>query len=371
MDMSVIPDKPRLLLANNWKIRTRKSCILFHYIFRTLPIVKKSLKYWEVEAHQIVNPELKIQALSSLDNKAFHCQGGAVFAVPYRKWETLLVELIVAYQTLCDYLDNLCDRANCTNGIAFIQLHQALIDALTPEKKPLNDYYRKYPFRDDALYIDKLVLHCQKCVSQLPSYDIVYKDIIILVDLYSKLQVYKHISWDNREKELKDWADSLLPGWPDILWQEFAAASGSTLAVFALMGLATCPGASKIDSQAIIQTYFPWICGLHILLDYFIDREEDKKGGDLNFTFYYPDTETMMGRLIMFINKAHQNASILPDPGFTETVIEGLLAMYLSDKKVYQQGFKKLAQQLIKESGGGTINTVRLCSLVRNIQNWR
>jgi tetraprenyl-beta-curcumene synthase len=104
---------------------------------------------------------------------------------------------------------------------------------------------------------------------------------------------------------------------------------------------------------------------LHILLDYFIDREEDKKGGDLNFTFYYTDLDEMMVRLEMFINQAHQNACILPKPEFTETVIEGLMAMCLPDKKVYQQGYNKLARQLVNESGGGTRNTLILCSLVR------
>ncbi|MEN6463164.1 MAG: DUF2600 family protein, partial [Syntrophomonas sp.] len=285
MNISAAPAKSRLPISDNWKTRTAQSRILFHYIRHTLPEVKRLLKYWQGEALQCVNPELKKQALSSLDRKAFHCQGGAVFAVPYREWESLLVELIVAYQTLCDYLDNLCDRANCNDGTAFLHLHQALIDALTPGKRPFVDYYREYPFRNDGLYIYKLVQQCQKCIARLPSYDVVYNDVITLADLYTKLQVYKHISWENRERELRSWVDSLLPAWPGILWQEFAAASGSTLAVFALFGLATCPDASKLESQAIVQTYFPWICGLHILLDYVIDQEEDKKGGDLNFTF--------------------------------------------------------------------------------------
>jgi len=30
-------------------------------------------------------------------------------------------------------------------------------------------------------------------------------------------------------------------------------------------------------------SYFPWVQGLHILLDYLIDQEEDRINGDLNF----------------------------------------------------------------------------------------
>ena len=43
----------------------------------------------------------------------------------------------------------------------------------------------------------------------------------------------------------------------------------------------------KNDAEQIRNGYFPYIQGLHILLDYLIDQEEDKVGGDLNFCFYY------------------------------------------------------------------------------------
>jgi tetraprenyl-beta-curcumene synthase len=311
-----------------------------------------------------VDEELRVQALNSITGKDFHCQGGAVFAVPYPEHEDLLLKLIIAYQTLCDYLDNLCDRANCLDGVAFRELHESLLDALSPGGE-LHCYYRSYPYQDDGGYIAKLVEECRQCLQQMPSYNMVYMDVIQLAQIYIDLQVKKHIAWELREKTLIDWANAKLSEHSAILWNEFAAASGSTLALFALFGLATRNDIGRSDSLAVVNTYFPWICGLHILLDYFIDQEEDRAGGDLNFTFYYSDQAVMMNRFKIFIREAHSKASQLPDPGFEKTVIEGLLAMYFSDKKVKKQGIHKMARELINESGLGARNTYHICSLVR------
>lgn len=347
--------------------KASQTSLLFHYVFHTLPRVKKQLRYWQSEAGRCRDKELKVQALSSIENKDFHCMGGAVYAVPYRKYgqsEELLIRLIVAYQTLCDYLDNLCDRANCLDGKAFRELHESLKDALTPGAD-FHDYYQTYPYQDDDGYINKLIMECQTCIARLPSYNLVYEDIIRVQQLYIDLQVEKHIDLDSREDALINWARDNMLKYPELKWQEFAAASGSTLAVFALFGLACSKKCSKKDSAAVVETYFPWICGLHILLDYFIDQAEDRQGGDLNFIFYYRDEEEMLERMKLFIRQSHSNASSLQDPAFEKTVIEGLLATYLSDKKVKSQGYEKYARQMLNQSGSGARITYRLCSIVR------
>jgi len=104
---------------------------------------------------------------------------------------------------------------------------------------------------------------------------------------------------------------------------------------------------------------------LHILLDYFIDRKEDLQGGDLNFTFYYDNEEMILDRLKLFIRQSHNHLNHFDRPLFAKTVIEGLLALYLSDDKISSQGYKKMVRQLIDASGPNTWHVYRLCSLVR------
>jgi tetraprenyl-beta-curcumene synthase len=338
--------------------------LLFHFIHHTLPRVQTLLNHWRIEAKLCGDEELRLQALNSIAGKDFHCQGGAVFAVPYPEQEDVLLRVIVAYQTLCDYLDNLCDRAECLDGQAFRELHASLLDALTLDSEK-HLYYRTYPYQNDGGYIDKMVDECRQSLQQLPSYHLVQADAINLAGLYIDLQVKKHVAWEEREKDLIEWASAHVAEYPGVLWNEYAAATGSTLALFALFGLAAGDEVNPVEVRTTVQTYFPWICGLHILLDYFIDQEEDRIGGDLNFTFYYPDQALMIKRFKTFIKEAHTQASRLPDPSFARTVIEGLLAMYFSDKKVENQGFHHAARELINESGRGALHTYYICALVR------
>lgn len=338
--------------------------ILYHYIFKTLPLVKKELNRWRQEARLCGDQVLKTQALNSINNKDFHCYGGAVFAVNTGQQEKELIPLIVAYQTICDYLDNLCDRNDCFDGQAFLTLHVALLDALQPEREKSN-YYQYYPHQEDGGYLDKLVDCCRNCLRSLSAYPLVQNDMISLAQWYIDLQVKKHLNPDRRENILIEWAENHLPGYPGLRWQEFAAASGSTLAIFALMALA---GRSRVDSedtQRILKAYFPWICGLHILLDYFIDQQEDREGGDLNFTFYYADNADMLSRLEYFVRQAHQQAACLDEPAFAKTVVEGLLALYLSDPKIKSQGYQQMARSLLTQSGRSTFGLLHLCSIVR------
>lgn len=342
----------------------RPSGILFNYIVHTLPRVKKLLHRWETEACRCEDPELRKQALASLQHKAFHCQGGAVYSVSCGQLKDTTLRLIIAYQTICDYLDNLCDRAGSTDEKAFERLHRSLFDALAPGSES-GDYYAFYPYRGDGGYLLKLVNECRFCIEQLPAYSAVYPELITLAQWYADLQVKKHLALDCREQVLREWAEQNLTAYPGVLWQEFAAASGSTLAVFALFALAANGIADRKSRDQILQAYFPWICGLHILLDYYIDQEEDRRGGDLNFTFYYASRDEMLNRFRIFINQSCTAAALLPSAVFDGTVVQGLLAMYLSDKKVEEQGLQQQVNLLVNEAGSGTRKVLNLCRLVR------
>jgi len=343
-----------------------QSALLLQHILFTLPRVQKLLAAWRNEAERCPDPVLRQMALASLEKKAFHCQGGAVFAIAARGHEKAVLRIIVAYQTLCDYLDNLCDRAGSTDGEAFRHLHNSLLTALTPGSA-CEDYYLFYPHKQDGGYINKLVAECQTQIETLSNYRRVQERLWELANWYIELQVRKHLHPEIREEQLIGWAKELCSRYPGVRWQEIAAAAGSTLALFALLGLA---GREELDDAVIQRTwqaYFPWICGLHILLDYFIDREEDRQGGDLNFTFYYRDEAEMLERLKFFVRQAHDSAASMHDQAFPNTVVEGILGLYLSDAKIAAQCYQHLADSLLKCSGQRAVTTYRICRMVRKV----
>jgi len=324
---------------------------LMHRVYKyVLPGVEAELAKLKSKANLIPDAELRQQALNSIRDKKFHCQGGGIYGAVNLQYHTILTSLIVALQTISDYLDNLCDRSTSLDEQDFRMLHQSMLDAVTPNA-PLQDYYAYRNEKDDAGYLQGLVLQCQEQISHLPSYDKVQPYVIELVSLYCDLQVYKHIAKELREPKLLQWWESHRSSYPQLHWNEFAAATGSTLGMFMLFLNATDPTLTAEEGQQFKNIYFPHVCALHILLDYLIDQEEDKVGGDLNFCSYYNNEAELVERIALIVTRARQDVQQLPESGFHSLVIEGLLALYLSDPKVQQQTeVRKVSKQLMRKS---------------------
>ncbi|WP_203530674.1 tetraprenyl-beta-curcumene synthase family protein [Thermaerobacter sp. PB12/4term] len=405
-----------------------EAALLAVYVGAVLPAVDRLLHRWQERASHIPDPELRRQALASLRTKRFHCQGGAVFAaaVPAHR-RPLLIEAVVALQTISDYLDNLCDRSESLDPADYRQLHQAMLDAVAvpgrslpagpgrprrggdgrplpggplpggplpakllsggPEEPgrraapgfpsrspgPARDgrsYYRLHPHRDDGGYLESLVAACQQALARFPGYPQVAGTIQRLVSLYSDLQVNKHGDREGRLARLAAWYRREAGPWQERLaWWEFAAACGSTLGVFALFRealLAAEPSPARV--KALAGAYFPWIGGLHILLDYLIDQAEDRAGGDLNLVRPYGDPQRAAAGLAAFARQAARQAELLPDAALHRLVVDGLLGLYLTDPKVARQGLEPVARQLVAAGGPGA----RLClAASRFVRRWR
>jgi len=333
---------PLLLLPKN----RGGAALAWEFLRRIFPLVDAELKGWQGQAALSPDGELKNQALQSLRHKRFHALGGSFYAL-YGGEERGLVRFITAYQTISDYLDNLCDRAGVLDGESFRRLHRAMLDALTPGE-PCRDYYRYYPRRDDGGYLKALVGCCRDFLKALPAYPRVQEEALELASLYCDLQVYKHLEPEQRVPRLAAWHAKKCPH-PGLSWWEFGAASGSTLGVFALV--AAVAGGAAESGGALMSGYFPHICGLHILLDYYIDQAEDQREGDLNFVSQYGGGKERRERLLFFTDKALAAADRLPSPAFHRLAVQGLLALYLSDPKVEEQGLGEEAGLLLKRGG--------------------
>ena len=76
--------------------------------------------------------------------------------------------------------------------------------------------------------------------------------------------------------------------------------------IFCLVAYAFHDELHDEDIAKIRQGYFPYVQGLHILLDYFIDQEEDRIGGDLNFCSYYENEQAILDRMKHFVEEARR-----------------------------------------------------------------
>jgi tetraprenyl-beta-curcumene synthase len=161
------------------------------------------------------------------------------------------------------------------------------------------------------------------------------------------------------------WITPYLMAYPEITSWEFAAATGSTLGIFSLYAVAFNPQLTSGQVQKLSQAYFPWICGLHILLDYFIDLREDRETSQLNFVAYYEDAAMTTQRLHQFVKNSLKQAERLEHPMFQRAVVQGLLAMYLSDEKGMDTDIRSVTKHLLRDSGLGVNLLYRLCRQLR------
>jgi tetraprenyl-beta-curcumene synthase len=325
--------------------------LMYSVYTKVFPAVSQLLQNWRDKAEKIPDPELRQQALSSISNKMFHCEGGAILTLLAGQHRKKAIEFVVAYQTISDYLDNLCDRSTSLSEKDFRALHESMFHALSPGVKPVN-YYRYRDEQDDGGYLADLVLTCQKVLSEMQAYPNIASELIGLAQIYCDLQVHKHVVVQEREPRLISWFGEYQSVLPDITWYEFSACAGSTLGIFCLVSYAFQGDFTKESAETITKGYFPWLQGLHILLDYFIDQNEDKLEGDLNFCTYYKNEQHMLERMVYFAREAESSCSKLPNSKFHRLIQRGLLGIYLADRKVSEcPVIKKMASQLVKVGG--------------------
>lgn len=304
------------------------------YLREVRPRVDHLLEPWRQQAQAIPHPILRAQALESLRWKQFHCEGGAVIASPSRDPQGLVLAFLIPYQTLCDYLDTVTDRGPSQDPDDLRLLHQALIRAVDPTSPPV-DFYRLHPHQDDGGYLTHLVDACRQALVKIPGYPFIRDQVLQLAAYYVELQVLKHGPSDQRVSQLQAWHRRTEGSRPTgLLWWEFAAATGSTLGIFALIVLALDPSARERECHQLGDLYFPWMGALHILLDYYIDQQEDEAAGDLNFVACYPSPAILTRRFTDIYQTTLEHARLLPDSGFHRYVAQGLVGFYLADRKV-------------------------------------
>lgn len=319
------------------------------YFFQVRPEVNLALARIEERAAAIPGSEMRVLAEDSLKHKRFHCEGGAIIVGS----SAGLIRFVTAYQTLCDCLDTVTDRGPAVTEAAIRTLHQSLLDAVSPGTSP-GDYWQGHPFgpEADGGYFLSLVEECRAALGSLPGWSVVAPRVQWLAERYVDLQSIKHAP-DSRTRahHLEDWFLRYRnPRW-DLQWWEFAAAAGSTLGIFTLVREATKERVEEQRVAGLMDCYFPWMGSLHILLDYFIDQQEDLDGGDFNFVTCYGSPEAQEAGIRRIFQAAMDKTQVLDDGAFHRYVARGLLAFYLADRKVRGGGLSTQARTLL-ETGG-------------------
>ena len=318
---------------------------LRRFFVHVVPLARAALARLERLAERIPDSELRAQAFSSLTSKAYHVAGACILAtfLPSGAREHY-VEVVAPLETIYDFLDCLCDRPPQTEPRAYRQLHEALVDALDPSR-PLHEYYLYGPPGDDGDYLVTLVRRTRRALVRLGDYELLLPHFRRAAALYADTQSFAHLPAGEREQALIDWHRREGGPYGDLSWWEFAAAAGSQFHVYAPLYEAFCSDFERIG--AAYDAYFPAFCALHVLLDAFIDRDEDRVHGELNWVECYASQRAFLDRARTFAQRARAGFSNLGMPRAHRFALRIMTLFYLTHPKIDRRNLDQEAIALL------------------------
>lgn len=294
-----------------------------------LPAVRSELRGWERAAAAIPDPVLRGHALAALREKAGNAEATAVFAIlAPRATRRAAVRAIAALQVAVDYLDTLGEQKTddvLANGL---QLHGALVDALSPGA-PTADWYRLNPRREDGGYLGNLVSRCRETAGALPAAAAALPAARRAARRCGEGQSHTHAAARGQREALERWA-SRLPAPPGYEWWEVAAGASSSVAAHALIAAAADRRTGAGEAALVEAAYCPPIGALTVLLDDLVDLDEDRAAGAHSYIGYYAGSDDAAHRLAFLARRARAAIAGLPRAGRHAAILAGVAGFYLA-----------------------------------------
>jgi tetraprenyl-beta-curcumene synthase len=278
-----------------------------------------------------------------------------MFSILPRTRSPCLLRLLVAYQIIWDFLDSVHERApDHKNGS---QLHLALVDALDPGR-PISDYFRHHPWRDDGGYLLALVTACRDSCVRLPSYESVRPFAVREAKRAHVLPVNHDLNPVSRDATLKKWATKEFPSGHEATWFELTGAASAGLTIFALLALASEPLCNEAEIAQIHRVYFPWTSVVATMLDSYVDQTEDLANGDHVYIAHYPTREVATQHICMLIRRCLCDSQTLRDSEKHILIASSMVAMYLSKDSARSPAMREATGRIA--DAGGSLTRVLL-----------
>ncbi|HXP99278.1 MAG TPA: DUF2600 family protein, partial [Solirubrobacteraceae bacterium] len=276
------------------------------------PLVDKQLKRWETRALTIEDPALRTLALQTLVEERFNAQVAATLAtLAPREHRQSVIEAIVAYEVMYDYLDGLTEQPTTDPLRDGHNLYRAFTDAIAPHSEPTGDYYRTRPANDGG-YLEELVDVVRRALAKLPSATTVAHTAQRAAARCTEAQIRAHGVPQLGEDQLEQWARTQAQDTP-LRWQAFlAGAASSVLTIHALIATAADRHVTPKQAASIDIVYLS-IAVLSTMLDSLIDHERDTLTDNIGYIRYYPDHHLLAKDLTSAARHAIEHATPLPN----------------------------------------------------------
>jgi tetraprenyl-beta-curcumene synthase len=314
--------------------------------------VRRGEVRWQRLAREIPSEPIRNDAMGALGRKRGNVAGAALFSTLPSNRSRELVRALVAFQALFDFLDDLNERHPvATNGH---QLHQALVDAVTPGT-PLGDYYAQHPWQDDAGYLAALVEDCRQRCESLPAFAQVQPLLVVEAIKAQNVLSMNHVPEPaERDRALQEWVSREFPAQQEWAWFELAAAASGQLVLFALFALAA---ERDVDERLVADThaaYWPLLPLVATMLDSYVDQAEDAGSGDHQYVSHYVDSDHAVRRISELIDRAARGVRSLPNGHRHAVILSCMISFYLSKDSARTAELRSGSSDLVR--AGGTLS---------------
>lgn len=318
-------------IAASWSMRadglSRTAALYWLGVF---PRVLAERRRWATRARRIPDRQLRELALATIAEEQRNVEGAAAFAVLAPKAHRPEVACALsAFQIIYDYVDTLVEQDASNAMRNGLMLHQALRVALAPTTIH-GDYYQHHPCNLDGGYLRGLVERCASCLAALPSSTATRAPAALAARRMQIFQALNHSPDPRSRIALARWALAQTQGRSGLRWWESAAASASSLPVFALIAAGSHAGLRADVAWQIHCAYQPWIGALHVLLDSMLDLEQDLATGRHSLIGHYRTPEQAAARLGAIARTAARRARALPDGRRHHMILAAMASFYLS-----------------------------------------
>ncbi len=353
------------------------------YWLTVFPRVCLHIARWQRLARRIPDPVLRDLALAALQEKRGNIEGAAAFAA-FAPWprRAAVTRATCAFQAAYNLLDMLGEQPSADPVLDGRRLHNALLYALgwpspTPRAGELDpgvqalDWYEHHPQREDGGYLSELLQECRNAFASLPAYRAAAPAARAAAERIVAFQSLNLSEAQGDHTELEQWARNATPAGAGLQWWETAAAAGSSLGVHGLIGAAADRALDERQAAALERAYFPWIGGLHSLLDNLIDKREDEAAGHRSLVEYY-GPERAAQRMRWMAEQAAAVAQELAHSSRHTVMLAAMIGNYLSSPEAHSPELDPVSQAVLQTTGplaGPTLLVFELRRLPTRIHN--